>query len=88
MQTNATGHNIVSPTMLGVVGTCCVVHANERNNCRNCWRLSKEAMHSGTVILKKDCNAHAQTFSRGQYCCGSMQTGATLLRYASPVTEQ
>ena len=35
------------------------------------WRLSKEAMHSGTVILIKDCNAHAQTFSRGQHCCGS-----------------
>ena len=24
----------------------------------------------------------------GQHCCGSMQTGATLLRYASPFTEQ
>ena len=22
----------------GVVGTCCVVHANERNNCQHCWR--------------------------------------------------
>ena len=79
MQTNATSHNIVSPTMLGVVGTCCAVHANERNNCQHCWRLSKEAMHSGTVILKKDYNAHAQTFSRGQHCCGSMQTDATCL---------
>ena len=53
MQTDATSHKIVIPTMLGVVGTCCVEHANERNNCQHCWRLSKEAMHSGTVILKK-----------------------------------
>ena len=51
MQTDATCHNIVIPTMLGVIGTCCVVHANERNNCQHCWRSSKEAMHSGTVIL-------------------------------------
>ena len=36
-----------------VVGACCVVHANERNNCQHCWRLSNEAMHPGTVILKK-----------------------------------
>ena len=61
MQTDATSHNIVSPTMLGVVGTCCVVHANKRNNCQHCWRLSKEAMHSGLVILKKDCNSRLQT---------------------------
>ena len=59
MQTDATSHNIVSLTMLRVVGICCVVHANERNNCQHCWRLSKEAMHSGIVILKKDCNACA-----------------------------
>ena len=77
MQTDGTSHNIVSPTMLEVVGTCCVVHANVRNNCQHCWRFSKEAMHSGTVTLKKDCNAHVQTFSRGQLCCGSMQTDAT-----------
>ena len=59
-----------SPTLLGVVGTCCVVHAKERNNCQHCRRLSKDALHSGTVILKKDCNARAQTFSRGQHCVG------------------
>ena len=88
MQTDATSYNVVSPTILGVFAICCVVHANERKNCQHCWRLSKEAMHSGMVILKKDCNAHAQTFSRGQHCCGSTQTRATLLRYASPVTEQ
>ena len=32
---------LLGPTMLGVlvlVGTCCVVHANERNNCQHCWR--------------------------------------------------
>ena len=46
IQTAATGHNNVSPTVLGV-GTCCLVHANERNNC---WRSSKEAIHSSTVI--------------------------------------
>ena len=23
--------------MLGVVGTCCVVHANEHNTCQHCW---------------------------------------------------
>ena len=48
---------------------------------QHCWRSFKEAMHSGTVILPfilcKLCNALAQTFSRGQRCCGSMQTGAT-----------
>ena len=85
MQTDATRHNIVSPTMLGVVGTCCMVRANECNNCQQCWRLSKEAIYFGIAILKKDCNAHAQRFSRGQHCCGS---GSTLLRFASPVTEQ
>ena len=30
VQTDATSHNIVSPTMLEVVGTCCVAYANER----------------------------------------------------------
>ena len=78
-ETDVTSHNIVSPAMLGVVGTCCVVHANERNNCQHCWRLSKVTMHSGIVIVKKDCNAHAQTFSREQHCCGSMQKDASLL---------
>ena len=52
MQTDATSHNIVGPTMLGVVGNYCVVHANERNNCQHCWRSSKETMLSGTVIHK------------------------------------
>ena len=28
---------LFGPTMLGVVGTCCVVHANKRNNCQHCW---------------------------------------------------
>ena len=78
MQTDATSHNIFTPTMLGVVGTCCVVHANERNNCQPCWRFSKEAMHSGTVILKNDCNAHAQTFSRGRHCWRNIEA----LRFA------
>ena len=40
------------------------------------------------VFLKKHYKARAQTFSRGQHCCGSTQTGATLLRYASLVTER
>ena len=56
MQTNATSHNIVRSTTLGVVGTCCLAPVNERNNCQRCWRSSKEAMHSGTVLhlfLKK-----------------------------------
>ena len=39
-------------------------------------------------LKKKNYIAHAQTFLRGQHCWGSMQTGATLLRYASNVTEQ
>ena len=42
---------LLSSNELGVVGTCCVAHANERNNCQHCWRSSKEAMHSGTIIL-------------------------------------
>ena len=89
MQTDATNCNNVSPTIMGVVGTCCMVHANERNNCQHCWRSSKEAMQSGTVLrllLKNPrCNARTKTFS---HCCGSTQTGATLLRHASSVTEQ
>ena len=40
------------------------------------------------LFEKKYYKARAQTFSRGQHCWSSMQTGATLLRYASPVTEQ
>ena len=35
---------------------------------------------------EEDCNARAQTFSRGQHCYLSMKTGARLLRYALPVT--
>ena len=27
------------------------MQANERNSCQHCWRSSKEAIHSGTVIL-------------------------------------
>ena len=72
MQTDATSDNIV-----GSVGTCCVVHANERN-----------AMPFWCSDPKKDCNVRAQTFSRGQHCCKSMQfqTGITMLRYfASPL---
>ena len=34
-----------------------------------------------SMTLKKDCNARAQRVSR--HCCGLMQTGATLLRYAT-----
>ena len=83
-ETDATSHNIVSPTMLRVVGTCCVVHANERNNCQHCWQMSKEAMHSHTVL--NPCNARAQTFSRGQLApCKRAQR---CCRYALPVTEQ
>ena len=52
MQTDVIRHNIVGRAMLGGVGTYCVVHANERNNCQH-WRSSKEAMHSGTVILPR-----------------------------------
>ena len=71
--------------MLGVVGTCCVVHASQRNYCQHCWLSSKEAMHSDTVIIKKDCSARAQTFSRGQlnivvvpckraqHCCATLR---------------
>ena len=51
--------------MLEAIGTCCVVHANERNNCQHCWRSSKEATHSGYT---NPCNALAPTFSRGQHC--------------------
>ena len=51
MQTDAASHNIVSLTMLGAVGTGCVVHASERNNCHHYWPSSKDAMHSGTVTL-------------------------------------
>ena len=50
MKTDATSHNIVKPTMMGVVGTCCVVHANTVANCHYSWRSSKETMHYGKVI--------------------------------------
>ena len=82
MQTDATSHNIFTPTMLGVVGTCCVVHANERNNCQPCWRFSIEAMHSGTVILKKIAMRMHRRFHEADI------VGTTLKRYALPVTEQ
>ena len=35
MQTDAASHNNIGPNN---VGTCCVVHANERNNCQHCCR--------------------------------------------------
>ena len=85
---NTTSHNIVSPTMSGFVGICWKVQANECNNCQHGWCLSREATHSGTVILKKDCIARVQTLPRGEHCCGSMQMSATLLCYTSLVTEQ
>ena len=84
MQTDAARHNIFSPTMLGVsVGTCCVVHANERNNCQNCWQASKEVI-TDALWYSNPCSVHAQTFSRGQHCCGSMQVDAKnpALRFA------
>ena len=65
MHAEATSHNIVSPTMLGVVGTCCVVHANEHNNCQHCWRLSKETgqtfrpMQTDATLLAKNPQQHA-----------------------------
>ena len=83
MQTNATIHNIVSSTMLGVFGTCCVVHANERNNCQHCWRLSKEAVHFGYVILKKiamrmhrrfhEASIVVVTCKRAKHCCAMLR---------------
>ena len=89
MQTDATSHNIVSPTMLGVVAICwhfkyCVVHAKERNNCQHCWQFSKEAMHSDTIILKKkiamrmyrrfhDANVVVVPCKRAQYCCATLR---------------
>ena len=77
---DATRYNIVSPTMLrvGGVGTCCVVHANERNMYN--YQLKKQCI---LVLYSNLCNARAQTFLRGQHCCGSMQTGATLLLHRS-----
>ena len=184
MQTDATSHNIAGPNnvgscwhLLALVGTCCVVHANKRNNCQ-CWQLvvilalitalsvtifssicyrpshvfssnnslyltrprgksfpregqsavpprglavfwciysgfsifclavscflklfaqislirhlynNPERTKHATIVCflkKKNYKACAQTFSRGQHCWGSMQTGATLL-HASPVT--
>ena len=73
------------------------------NNVGSCWHVSrgacKRTQHLPTLLAvfykRSDafwyynhCNWRVQTFSRGQHCCGSMQTGATLLRYASPITEQ
>ena len=80
MQTDATSHNIVSPTMLGVVGICCVVHANERNSYQHCWRSSKEAMHSGTVILTMrvhrrfhEANIVVIPCKCSQHCCATLR---------------
>ena len=80
MQTDATSHNIVSPTILGVVGTCCVVYANERNNYQHCWRSSKEAMHSGTVILAMrvhrrfhEANIVVIPCKCSQHCCATLR---------------
>ena len=81
-QTNATSHNIVSPTMFGVVSTYCVVHANEHNNCQHCWRLSKESMYSGTIILKRLQCVFPDVFTR-QTLLWLYANGR-----ASPVTEQ
>ena len=66
-------------TMLWLVASVCM---------GLCWWLSKEAMHSGkysktTALRVRKCWPREN--SRGQHCCGSMQTGATLLRYVSPV---
>ena len=80
MQTGATCHNIVSPTMLEVVGTCCVVRANERNNCQRCWRSSKETIYSGTVILAMrvrrrfyEANVVVAPCKRAQHCCATLR---------------
>ena len=96
--------------LLALICTCCVVHAHERNNCQHLWRSSKEAMHSGTIILAMHVHRHfheanivvvslvAVFSARHQYeaaretnnavvSCKIHANGATLLRYASPVTE-
>ena len=69
--------------MLGVVGTCCVVHANERKNCQHCWRSSKKPIHFGTVILKKiamrvrrrfrEANIVVVPCKRVQHCCATLR---------------
>ena len=50
---------LLSPTMLGVVGICSVVHANEHNTCQRCWRK--------VVILAL--KAHANGRNKSQHCC-------------------
>ena len=48
--------------------------------------VGNKAMHR---MSYEDCKVILQTFSLGHQCnCGSMQTGATMLRYVSPVIEQ
>ena len=44
VQTDATSHNIVNPTMLGTAGASYVVHANIRKNCQHCqWSSIKRS---------------------------------------------
>ena len=77
MQTDAKSQNIASQQgleLLALVAWCTQTKATTANIFGGS-RLIKEAMHSGTVILKIYCNTRAQTFSRGQPCCGFMQTG-------------
>ena len=63
--------------LLALVDTCCVVH-------QHCWRLSEDAMHSGTIILKKkiamrmhrcfhEANIVVVPCKRAQQCCATLR---------------
>ena len=93
MQTGATCWVQYCCMLLATRPTLLWLHANGRN------MLGPTLLHAVgheaniVVVLCKrmqhvGSNTVACCWPRGQHCCGSMQTGATLLRYASPVTVQ
>ena len=66
--------------LLVLVGSCCLVCANEPINCRHCWRSFKEAMLSGTVSLaRRVANIIAIPYKWAQCCCIKGLTGFKIL---------
>ena len=89
MQTDATSHNIARPNnvgscwhLLALVGTCCVVHANKRNNCQ-CWQLVvilALITALSVPVFSSICYRPSHFFSSNNSLCLTRPRGKSFLR--------
>ena len=69
MKTDATSHNVVSPTVLGVLGTCWHVLRGACKRSQNNRNVRSRYAKSLTGF-----KLYATSANKCQHCCGSMQT--------------